>query len=1086
MATIANLVIQIGANAAGIKVELDRANGYLRQFANTAQSSFVQINKGLKSGAVQGGRDAADSLLSSLNTKFQQSMGGVREQMFRGVLSPESAAKYAREAAAGYNAGLLTGIAELRGRNLLPPNVALELQNQLKQAGLQSGKELSQGIAEGIQGNGAAWAAAGAAMIKGVTAPLAALGGVVAYFAGDLEVAAGRMSIVFGPNTEKLKQQIEGLHAVIPATRTELYNMAAITSELLIPLGIAPKVVEEMSIKFIRLSKDLSIINNVSPERAIHALQSALIGMTRPLKLLGVDITDLGIKMKARELGMYSMGKTLTERGKAEAAYALILERSKLIEDSAIKLNQTFSVQMRFVKRDVTEAGAAIGKQLLPVLLPLIQRVIIAARAFANLDADTLKTIVKFGILAAALGPVIFAWGKLTLAVGLATRAMILFRTQGLAAMLLTLRGNIIALGLLAIAGGIAAIALAAMKGNRTLAEFQQKLVGLTKQELNTEMFTLGKDQLRDMKEMERLKALPQKQRVLSTDAAGSPTYELQATDAAQKAAQLNKQIQDRQKLIGAVANQFNEVGLEEKRAAEELQHYLDKLEAYKGFPLAYTKPTEESAAETQSKAVQALINRLSIARELQLSIVKPLAAVESGYQKLLEKVGGINNLNKAGLDDLQDILALTKAITDAKAEQAQRPEDNARLALESLRQIRETAIDLVQIDTSLVEKAFDDARKKLVILDKSISDAGSNADPQAVRLSVQMHRLLGNMGSFVELINDDLIEIADVGKDLPFSSAEAGLRALHESLAELGSNNAKRFAALKSGFGVKVKTLEGETPGVDLGTSALDMLKSAALGVAEGFSPLAILAKLIAAALEPLQPALEAFLLPLMMVAKVVGAALIPVLRALFPVLKFFAIAATYVGEILYKVSAFILRAIGSLVRGLGRLINKLPGSPGDPLVKAGQAMLDLADGYTAAAKDMAKTREELQNMNFDDAMNAVNGLADAANRASQNIPQLFKVAAAVFAAARPVGATPGPTTPITPPATPPVTPQNPAGPSGGGGGGRGPEQVTFNINVNAGSRNARTLTDEIFSEVKRRALAEGGTTVLTLPGIV
>jgi hypothetical protein len=251
--------------------------------------------------------------------------------------------------------------------------------------------------------------------------------------------------------------------------------------------------------------------------------------------------------------------------------------------------------------------------------------------------------------------------------------------------------------------------------------------------------------------------------------------------------------------------------------------------------------------------------------------------------------------------------------------------------------------------------------------------------------------------------------------------------------------------------------------------------LKSAALGVVEGFTPLGILAHLISVAMEPLEPALKAVLVPLEIVARVIGSAVIPVLRILFPIIKAVAIGFTVVGEVFARISAFILRAVGSLVRGLGRLINKLPGSPGDPLVKAGQALLDLADAQTKTANDLAKARNEIRDLSFDDAMASVNGLSKAAKDASQNIPQIFKMASAVFRAA----------SPFTDGTLPPRTPLNPPDTNGAfGGGGTGEParpgqtpQPVYQITIVGTNKTARQLFDEVEAEAERRRLAATGT---------
>ncbi len=1254
MGTIARLVVEIGANVAPVKVALDQANGYLRQFARTTEQSIGIINKGLKSGAIRNDASgtAADVLLHNLNQKFEKGVGQVREQLFRGILDPEAAKKYAREAAASYNAGLLGGLEQLRGRNLLPPEkllemqrslkvaglnngkeitdgmkaakdaagtllntlnaqfqqgtgkireqlfkgiiskeeaakragdaalgfnsglldgiqqlrgknllppeIAVDLQNKLKAAGLRSGNEFINGLSDRMHQSGSKLVAAGEFLTKSITLPLVGAGGLASKFAGEAEIAAGRMKIVWGPMTEEIEVGLQKLHKSIPATTTELRNMSAITSELLLPLGILPKTVKEISLDFIGLSKDLSILNNVSPERTIHALQSSLVGMTRPLKLLGVDITDLGIKQEAQILGLVKEGQTLNETGKAIAAYSLVMKRAALIQSAAAKLSETFLVQMRFLKRDAVEVGIAVGTKINPVMLPLVKRLRELIVAFGELSPTTLKWIVSLALAAAAIGPMAILIGKLTLAFRLLFVAINLVRTKGWLALAATIASNPIALAIVAIATAVGLLYLATRNAAESLKEFQAQAAKLDKNQADRNV----KNNAARMRQLEQERAtlLKMPQQTTRTINTGRSTItQTFDTDAGQRVKFINSELKTRADLALAVGERFQQIARDERQAEDDLQHWqdkmdefakrgetafdkvkksidklrdsvqltIDRLNLFRELDLDISEPLSKAQSkyddllksqgglnnlvnaeadvlqlilqlrksindaknEQVTKPVEATIDQLELTSELGLDISEPLARAQVQYDELLKSQGGLNNLANINKDIVSAILNLQKKINDAKNEQAQKPIDDARNALETLRNVRETAIDTVNLDVSVVQAAFEEARVQLDALDKAIAKAGKTATPEAIRLSTALHRLLGSTTSFVETITDDLIGIANLGRDLPISAAESGLRELFNSINATSESNAKRFATLRNSFGLSVTTPEGTTPGINLAGAALDLLQSAALDVAEQFTPLAILAKLVSSFLEPVMVGLQALLLPLQIVARIFGTLLLPVLKILFPVFKYLAIAATYVGEVFARISSAILRAIGSLVRGIGNLINKLPGSPGDPLVKAGQAMLDLADSYTRTADDLARARDELRDLTFEDAMDQVNGLAKAARDASQNIPQIFKTMSKVFEAANPY--TPPPIVPPVPYVPPPIVPPTqyvpPVTPGGGGGSdraiprGAGPIGTSYifqagAIVIEGTGKSTRVLVDEVESEIDRRRVAQLG----------
>jgi tape measure domain-containing protein len=145
---------------------------------------------------------------------------------------------------------------------------------------------------------------------------------------------------------------------------------------------------------------------------------------------------------------------------------------------------------------------------------------------------------------------------------------------------------------------------------------------------------------------------------------------------------------------------------------------------------------------------------------------------------------------------------------------------------------------------------------------------------------------------------------------------------------------------------------------------------------------------------------AVEALMLPLQIMGEVLGTLIVPVLRILWGPLKLLGIVVSYIGEVIAKVAGAIANAVGHLVRGIGNLVNKLPGSPGSPLVKAGQAMIDLGASFRNAAEEMALKRKELQALSFEEALDRTTGRLNDLSEAALNAVAGFKIERYRFAA--------------------------------------------------------------------------------------
>lgn len=167
-----------------------------------------------------------------------------------------------------------------------------------------------------------------------------------------------------------------------------------------------------------------------------------------------------------------------------------------------------------------------------------------------------------------------------------------------------------------------------------------------------------------------------------------------------------------------------------------------------------------------------------------------------------------------------------------------------------------------------------------------------------------------------------------------------------------------------------------------------------AGLGLAEalkGGLAMAVVMEVINGALQPLAPLITGILAPLSALGNVIGQFLAPVFRVL-------AIAASYLAEGLYRTGSFILSGIGKLMEGIGKLLNKLPGSIGNPLIALGTSMRTQAETLEASARAQKDYRKELIH-----GAEAVRSFAGSLNAVSG-----YRVQRATFNASTPQGFTP------------------------------------------------------------------------------
>lgn len=264
-----------------------------------------------------------------------------------------------------------------------------------------------------------------------------------------------------------------------------------------------------------------------------------------------------------------------------------------------------------------------------------------------------------------------------------------------------------------------------------------------------------------------------------------------------------------------------------------------------------------------------------------------------------------------------------------------------------------------------------------------------------------------------------------------------------------------------------------------------------------------AVVAETLTPVFEALAPVIQAFIpffrallqvvAPLIRALTPLFAALVPILEALFPVIKFVAIVFTYVVEAAATVASMLLRfggnviiVIGQIFYALAKAIDALPGigakgamRAAEGLIDVGKGMLRAADEAKKTAEEMGKARDEIRGVNIDHTVDGIQELGDAASKTAAqllNVPTWFKIAAARYNAAVPVG-TPDGRVPGEHRKRFPLgagsggaTDTGGMSPSGGGG-------VTVNgdVLVDARAQSAAEMFDAILREGKQRARAQG-----------
>jgi hypothetical protein len=204
---------------------------------------------------------------------------------------------------------------------------------------------------------------------------------VAAKAASDLEEQTAKFKTVFRGSLEEANKSVENLtENFAMSTREAVQHMAAI-QDLLVPMGLARDKAAGFSGEIVQLAADLGSFNNLPTEITMNKIKSALVGMYRPMRDLGVVLSATTVEQRALNMGLADSKDELTAADKALAAYKMIVEGSADAIGDMDRTHDSFANTMKGLNAQIEDFKATIGVYVIPAL---------------SFWADKLSTVIDF------------------------------------------------------------------------------------------------------------------------------------------------------------------------------------------------------------------------------------------------------------------------------------------------------------------------------------------------------------------------------------------------------------------------------------------------------------------------------------------------------------------------------------------------------------------------------------------------------------------------------------------------------------------------------------------------------------------
>ncbi len=181
------------------------------------------------------------------------------------------------------------------------------------------------------------------------------------------------------------------LHEAFSTNMSDTLKYQGLFNQMAKSMSIPAEQAYLLSENFTKLGYDLSSLYNLDPSDAMQKLRAGLAGQTKPLRDIGLDITQQTLAPKLKELGIDRSVKQLTQAEKMVLRYIVVLEQAEASHKDFAKTIDQPANQLKILKEQIKELTQAFGNMFLPILkkvLPYINGFVMTLKEVFNFLAE--------------------------------------------------------------------------------------------------------------------------------------------------------------------------------------------------------------------------------------------------------------------------------------------------------------------------------------------------------------------------------------------------------------------------------------------------------------------------------------------------------------------------------------------------------------------------------------------------------------------------------------------------------------------------------------------------------------------------
>lgn len=258
----------------------------------------------------------------------------------------------------------------------------------------------------------------GAGMTAALTVPVVALGKNMTEAAAEASAMKSQFSQVFGDLENNASRSLKGISDDTGIVEERIKGSYTQIAAFAKTSGLETAEALELSNRAMVAVADSAAFYDRSLEETAESLRSFLKGNYENDAALGLSATEYTRNAAAMEL----YGQSFNDLSEAQKQLTLL----KMVEDAnalsgalgqASRESDTWSNVTGNLNQEMSNLQATFGEHLLPVLVPVIQKLAELIEKFGEMDPKTQKVILIVGAVIAAIGPLATIIGGIATAV---------------------------------------------------------------------------------------------------------------------------------------------------------------------------------------------------------------------------------------------------------------------------------------------------------------------------------------------------------------------------------------------------------------------------------------------------------------------------------------------------------------------------------------------------------------------------------------------------------------------------------------------------------------------------------------------